>query len=65
MGLLVSAMVTNSDRAMGLAPSTDSSILFSGVLFKLEGVTKIISYFAISRWSMAAYGILFDINSLR
>ncbi|WP_372998032.1 FHA domain-containing protein [Lutispora sp.] len=65
MGLLVSAMVTNSDRAMGLAPLLlIPQILFSGVLFKLEGVTKIISYFAISRWSMAAYGILFDINSL-
>lgn len=65
MGLLVSAMVTNSDRAMGLAPLLlIPQILFSGVLFKLDGVTKIISYFAISRWSMAAYGILFDINSL-
>ncbi len=65
MGLLVSALVANSDRAMGLAPLLlIPQILFSGVLFKLKGITELISYFAVSRWSMAGFGILFDINKL-
>ncbi len=65
MGLLFSAFVTNSDRAMGIAPLLlIPQILFSGVLFKLDGVTKWISYIALSRWAMAGYGMLFDINTL-
>ena len=39
-------------------------ILFSGLLFKLEGVTKVISYLTVCRWSMEGYGTVSDLNAL-
>jgi hypothetical protein len=39
-------------------------ILFSGLLFKLEGVTETISWFALCRWSMEGYGTTADLNDL-
>ena len=48
MGLFVSALFKNQDRAMTVAPILLlPQILFSGRLFKLEGITKIISWAAI------------------
>ena len=65
MGLFVSSMFTNPDRAMTVAPFLlMPQMLFSGLLFKLEGVTKVISVFAICRWSMEGYGTTADLNKL-
>lgn len=65
MGLLVSALFTNADRAMTVAPILlMPQILFSGLIFKLDGATKIISWFAICRWSMEGYGTSANLNDL-
>ena len=65
MGLFVSSLFTNADRAMTVAPILlMPQILFSGLIFKLSGATDIISWFAICRWSMEAYGTTADLNQL-
>jgi hypothetical protein len=66
MGIFASSLFKNPDRAMTVAPLLlMPQILFSGLLFKLEGVTKIISWFAICRWSMEGYGTIADLNGLK
>lgn len=65
MGLFVSSFFTNADRAMTVAPLLlMPQILFSGLIFTLEGATEIISYFAICRWSMEGYGTTANLNEL-
>lgn len=65
MGLFVSSLFTNADRAMTVAPILlMPQILFSGLIFKLEGATKTISWFALCRWSMEGYGTTANLNDL-
>jgi len=65
LGLFVSALFSNPDRAMTVAPILlMPQILFSGMIFKLTGMTKKISWFAICKWSMEAYGTTANLNSL-
>ena len=65
MGLVVSAIFQNADRAMTIAPILlMPQILFSGLIFKLDGVTESISWFAICRWSMEGYGTTANLNEL-
>lgn len=64
-GLFVSCLFTNADRAMTVAPILlMPQILFSGLIFKLDGITETISWFALCRWSMEGYGSAADLNSL-
>ena len=39
-------------------------IIFSGVLFEIEGSTKFISWLMLSRWSVGAYGALVNVNAM-
>ena len=39
-------------------------ILFSGLIFKLDGITEWISWFAVCRWSMEGYGTTANLNAL-
>lgn len=65
MGLMVSSLFTNADRAMTVAPILlMPQILFSGIIFPLEGVTEVISWFTISRWSMEGLGTTANLNDL-
>lgn len=65
MGLFVSSLFTNADRAMTLAPILlMPQILFSGLIFKLDGAVEMISWFALCRWSMEGYGTTADLNQL-
>ena len=65
MGLFVSALFNNPDRAMTLAPILlMPQILFSGMVFQLNGASKIISWFAQCRWSMEAFGSTANLNHL-
>lgn len=65
MGLFVSSLFTNADRAMTLAPILlMPQILFSGLIFKLSGVTEMISWIAVCRWSMEGYGTTANLNDL-
>lgn len=65
MGLFVSSLFHNADRAMTLAPILlMPQILFSGLIFKLNGATEYISWFAVCRWSMEAFGTTANLNAL-
>ena len=65
MGLFVSSLFTNADRAMTVAPLLlMPQILFSGLIFKLSGATEIISWIAVCRWSMEGYGTTANLNDL-
>lgn len=65
MGLFVSALFTNADRAMTVAPILlMPQILFSGLIFKLSGATEMISWFAVCRWSMEGFGTTANLNDL-
>lgn len=65
MGLFVSSLFNNADRAMTVAPILlMPQILFSGLIFKLDGATELISWLALCRFSMEGYGTTADLNSL-
>lgn len=65
MGLFVSSLFTNADRAMTVAPILlMPQILFSGLIFKLSGATEMISWLAVCRWSMEGYGTTANLNEL-
>lgn len=65
VGLVVSALSKNSDKAMTAAPFLlIVQLLFSSILFKLEGATEVISYFTISRWSVEGLGAIANLNNL-
>ena len=65
MGLFVSSLFTNADRAMTVAPILlMPQILFSGLIFKLSGATETISWLAVCRWSMEGYGTTTNLNEL-
>lgn len=64
-GLLVSALFKNPDRAMTVAPILlMPQILFSGLIFKLDGLTELISIAAACRWCMEGYGTTANLNAL-
>lgn len=66
MGLFVSSLFTNADRAMTVAPILlMPQILFSGLIFKLSGATELISWLAVCRWSMEGYGTTANLNQLQ
>ena len=66
MGLFVSSLFPNADRAMTVAPFLlMPQLLFSGLIFKLEGPAETISWFAVCRWSMEAYGTTANLNQLQ
>jgi putative ABC transport system ATP-binding protein len=65
LGLMISATVKNSTQANSALPLLLlPQIIFSGVLFSIEGMGKYLSWSMVSRWSVGAYGSLIDINSL-
>lgn len=65
LGLVVSAVSKNSDKAMTVAPFLlIIQLLFSGILFELSNFTEKISYLTISKWSVAALGISSNLNNL-
>ena len=66
LGLLVSSIMKNGDRAMAVSPFLlIIQLLFSGILFPLKGASEIISYFTVSRWSVEALGNVVDLNGLK
>lgn len=64
MGLAVSAIAPNTDRAMSVVPLLlIPQIIFAGSTFKLDGVTNIISYFIVTRWGLEALGDTVHLHS--
>lgn len=65
LGLVVSAIAKTGDKAMVVAPFIlIVQLLFSGILFKLEGFGEYISYATASRWTVEALGSIVDLNGL-
>lgn len=65
MGLFVSSLFDNADRAMTVAPILlMPQILFSGIIFDLGGAAEIISWFVTCRWSMEGLGTTANLNEL-
>ena len=65
MGIFVSSLFKNADRAMTVAPLLlMPQLLFSGMIFQLEGVSEIISWITVCRFAMQGYGTTADLNSL-
>ncbi|GAC1427261.1 MAG: FHA domain-containing protein [Ktedonobacteraceae bacterium] len=58
IGLTVSALVPNNDRAMSIVPLVlIPQVIFSGIIFKLDGpFLSFIAGFFPARWAMAAMG---------
>lgn len=65
LGLMVSSLFKNADRAIAMAPLLIMpQILFSGLVFELEGVSKFISTFVNCRWGMESLGTTANLNNL-
>ncbi|HEY9810849.1 MAG TPA: ATP-binding cassette domain-containing protein [Halomicronema sp.] len=65
LGLMVSALVKNASQANSALPLLLlPQIIFSGVLFKMEGAASYISWLMLSRWSVGAYGALVNVNAM-
>jgi ABC transport system ATP-binding/permease protein len=65
LGLLVSSAAANNSQANSALPLLLlPQIIFSGVLFKLEGPGALLSWTMLSRWSIGAYGTIINVNKL-
>lgn len=65
LGLMVSSWVKNITQANSALPLLLlPQIIFSGVLFNMEGIGKIISWLMLSRWSVGAIGALVNVNEM-
>ena len=64
MGLAVSAIAPNTDRAMSIVPLLlIPQIIFAGSTFKLEGVTQVISWVIVTRWGLEGLGDTIGLHS--
>lgn len=65
VGLIVSSISKNSDKALTVAPFLlIVQLLFSGILFELSDITETLANFTMSKWSVAALGISSNLNEL-
>ena len=65
LGLFISSLVRNSNLAMSIIPLIlVPQLLFSGMLFKLDGVADFISNFVLCRWSVEGLGTSANLNDL-
>jgi ABC transport system ATP-binding/permease protein len=68
VGLCISAWARTPDRAISFVPlALIPQILFSGVLFPFgsgTSVTRVLSWFTVSRWAMDAYGATVNLARL-
>ena len=62
---MLSAFVKTENEGNGILPLVMiPQIIFSGVLFTLEGWSSKLSWLMLSRWSIGAYGSLADVNAM-
>lgn len=65
LSLAISAAVKTENAANSLLPLVMiPQIIFSGVLFELEGIAKPLSWLTMSRWTNGAYGSLVGVNEM-
>lgn len=66
MGLMISCFVKKEETANVLAPYIlIVQLIFSGILFEMEGAANYVSYVMISRWGMEALGSTAKLNDLQ
>src|SRR5579883_2596825 len=67
LGLAISALVPNNDRAMSFVPIIlIPQVIFSGIIFEINGpIMQFIAGFFAARWSMAAMGTSIGIHGDR
>lgn len=64
-GLLISAAVRNQDTVIYvILVVIFVQIMFGGAIFKMESLSKGLSYFTTTRWTLEAMGSAVDLNSL-
>jgi ABC-type transport system involved in multi-copper enzyme maturation permease subunit len=64
-GIFVSTLFSNADRAMTVAPLLLlPQLLFSGFIFDLSGISAVLSWATVCRWSMSGYGASANLNIL-
>ena len=65
LSLMLSAYIKTENEGNGILPlMMIPQIIFSGVLFELDGWSSKLSWLMLSRWSVGAYGSLVDINGM-
>lgn len=65
LGLFISSLVRNSNIAMSIVPLIlVPQLLFSGMLFKLEGISDFLSNFILCRWTVEGLGTSVNLNHL-
>ena len=65
MGLFVSSVSKNADKATSYVPFLlMPQIIFSGIVFHMEGAAEIFSWLTICRFSVSGYGTTSNLNSL-
>ncbi|MEI6045710.1 MAG: FHA domain-containing protein [Chloroflexota bacterium] len=65
MGLLVSALASNPDRALTIVPVIlVPQIILGGVIFSLDGPGQALSYVTVSKWSLDGLGTSTNLNRL-
>ncbi|MDT9341055.1 ATP-binding cassette domain-containing protein [Trichodesmium erythraeum 21-75] len=65
LGLMISSIVKNASQANSALPLILlPQIIFSGVLFEMTGIASRFSWVMLSRWSVAAYGALVNVNKM-
>lgn len=64
MGLTISAIVNNPDKAGSIVPILlIPQIVFSGAIIKLKGIADVISYFTLSRWGFELLGKVTEVSN--
>lgn len=65
MGLFLSSLVRKPETANVMAPYIlIVQLIFSGILFTMQGAANVLSYAMLSRWGMEALGSISDLNEL-
>lgn len=66
MGIMISCFVRKEETANVLAPYIlIVQLIFSGILFTMEGLADYASYLMISRWGMEALGSTSNLNNMQ
>ncbi len=65
LGLFISAVAANSNSVIYIVLlAVFVQIIFAGVFFELPGITKVVSFFTPTRWSVEALGSSIDMPAL-
>ena len=65
MGLLISSLASNTDKATSIVPIIlVPQIILAGLIFPLTGPGQVLSYATVTRWSIDSLGTSADVNRL-